>query len=106
MWQHCDCMCVNDNVENYQCEQCHPRPYSREIKMNPQPQKPDPGCVYYMTLVRDDSLQIRQGECVYLIRGGLVEGDRGRPATPIDYDNIPKDKLDLFRVEQLWINEK
>ncbi|PNI90543.1 ASH1L isoform 5, partial [Pan troglodytes] len=30
VWQHCDCMGVNSDVEHYLCEQCDPRPVDRE----------------------------------------------------------------------------
>lgn len=29
VWQHCDCMGVNSDVEHYLCEQCDPRPVDR-----------------------------------------------------------------------------
>lgn len=28
IWQHCDCMGVDGDVENYLCEKCDPRPLS------------------------------------------------------------------------------
>ena len=98
MWQHCDCMGVDGDVQNYQCEKCAPRPYCREIEIHPQPEDPLPGCIYYLTLLREDYQQIRQGDCVYILRDDLTE----EPKTK----HVDKSKLDLFRVEQLWINEK
>ena len=29
VWQHCDCMGVNDDIDNYLCEQCDPRPVNK-----------------------------------------------------------------------------
>ncbi len=98
-------MGVIGDVENYLCEQCDPRPYSKEIPMLPQPQI-KPGCTYYMTLMRDD-LQVRIGDCVYLMRD-MPQSSKSsavRPATKQPYTSH-NDKYDIFRVEQLWINDK
>ncbi|KAG8519965.1 Histone-lysine N-methyltransferase ASH1L, partial [Galemys pyrenaicus] len=59
VWQHCDCMGVNSDVEHYLCEQCDPRPVDREVPMIPRPHYAQPGY-----------------------------------------------KLDIFRIEKLWKNEK
>lgn len=32
VWQHCDCMGVNSDVEHYLCEQCEPRSVNRVQK--------------------------------------------------------------------------
>ncbi|XP_041253216.1 histone-lysine N-methyltransferase ASH1L [Onychostruthus taczanowskii] len=60
VWQHCDCMGVNSDVEHYLCEQCEPRAVNREVPMIPRPHYAQPGCVYYICLLRDDLL-LRQG---------------------------------------------
>ena len=71
------------------------------------PQKKDqPGpngekCDQYLTLMRDD-LQIAQGDCVYLMR------DFKRPARSslrlVAFTS--PDKMDIFRVEDLFKNSK
>ncbi|XP_027525121.1 histone-lysine N-methyltransferase ASH1L [Corapipo altera] len=106
VWQHCDCMGVNSDVEHYLCEQCEPRAVSREVPMIPRPHYAQPGCVYYICLLRDDLL-LRQGDCVYLMRDSRRTPD-GHPVRQ-SYrllSHINRDKLDIFRIEKLWKNEK
>ncbi|XP_014677427.1 PREDICTED: uncharacterized protein LOC106817282 isoform X2 [Priapulus caudatus] len=79
-WQHADCMGVTGAEDNYMCELCSPRPCSKEVPMTPQPMYAMPGCIYYMTLMRDE-LQIRQGDCVYLLRERPPKAGT-TPATP------------------------
>ncbi|XP_014378819.1 histone-lysine N-methyltransferase ASH1L isoform X2 [Alligator sinensis] len=106
VWQHCDCMGVNSDVEHYLCEQCEPRSVSREVPMIPRPHYAQPGCVYYICLLRDDLL-LRQGDCVYLMRDSRRTPD-GHPVRQ-SYrllSHINREKLDIFRIEKLWKNEK
>lgn len=106
VWQHCDCMGVNTDVEHYLCEQCDPRPVDREVPMIPRPHYAQPGCVYFICLLRDDLL-LRQGDCVYLMRDSRRTPD-GHPVRQ-SYrllSHINRDKLDIFRIEKLWKNEK
>lgn len=108
IWQHCDCMGVKGNVANYLCEQCDPRYYPKEILMVPQPSDATPRNTYYMTLMRDD-MQVHVGDCVYVMRDNLLK--RSSDGTPVRtsyrlLSNISPDKLDIFRVERLWKNEK
>uniref|UniRef100_A0A4W2EYM8 ASH1 like histone lysine methyltransferase n=1 Tax=Bos indicus x Bos taurus TaxID=30522 RepID=A0A4W2EYM8_BOBOX len=106
VWQHCDCMGVNSDVEHYLCEQCDPRPVDREVPMIPRPHYTQPGCVYFICLLRDDLL-LRQGDCVYLMRDSRRTPD-GHPVRQ-SYrllSHINRDKLDIFRIEKLWKNEK
>ncbi|XP_058910755.1 histone-lysine N-methyltransferase ASH1L isoform X1 [Kogia breviceps] len=106
VWQHCDCMGVNSDVEHYLCEQCDPRPVDREVPMIPRPHYAQPGCVYFICLLRDDLL-LRQGDCVYLMRDSRRTPD-GHPVRQ-SYrllSHINRDKLDIFRIEKLWKNEK
>ncbi|XP_060076770.1 histone-lysine N-methyltransferase ASH1L-like [Ylistrum balloti] len=108
IWQHCDCMKVAGDVENYLCELCNCRPVEREILADPQPDDATPGWVYYMTLMRDE-LQIRVGDCVYVIRDMPekvgVEIDSVKTSQKV-VSEIGKDKLDIFRIERLWKDEK
>ncbi|KFP02774.1 Histone-lysine N-methyltransferase ASH1L [Calypte anna] len=106
VWQHCDCMGVNSDVEHYLCEQCEPRAVNREVPMIPRPHYAQPGCVYYICLLRDDLL-LRQGDCVYLMRDSRRTPD-GHPVRQ-SYrllSHINREKLDIFRIEKLWKNEK
>ncbi|XP_062897918.1 histone-lysine N-methyltransferase ASH1L isoform X1 [Mobula hypostoma] len=106
VWQHCDCMRVTADVEHYLCEQCDPRPVEREVPMIPQPHYAQPGCVYYICLLRDDLL-LRHGDCVYLMRDNR-RGPEGQPVRQ-SYrllSHINRDKLDIFRIEKLWKNDK
>ncbi|GCB65553.1 hypothetical protein scyTo_0011887, partial [Scyliorhinus torazame] len=106
VWQHCDCMRVTADVGHYLCEQCDPRPVEREVPMIPQPHYAQPGCVYYICLLRDDLL-LRHGDCVYLMRDNR-RGPEGQPVRQ-SYrllSHINRDKLDIFRIEKLWKNEK
>ncbi|XP_019619104.1 PREDICTED: histone-lysine N-methyltransferase ASH1L-like [Branchiostoma belcheri] len=108
VWQHCDCMRTTDDVEHYLCEECDPRQVDREVPMVPQPPYANRGCTYYLTLLRDDLL-VRQGDCVYLMRDQSqrrsVDGKSVRTSYRL-LSNISPDKLDVFRVEKLWKNEK
>ncbi|KAJ7307364.1 hypothetical protein JRQ81_009377 [Phrynocephalus forsythii] len=106
VWQHCDCMGVNSDVEHYLCEQCEPRTVDREVPMIPRPHYAQPGCVYFICLLRDDLL-LRQGDCVYLMRDSRRTPD-GHPVRQ-SYrllSHINRERLDIFRIEKLWKNEK
>ncbi|XP_006814029.2 histone-lysine N-methyltransferase ASH1L-like [Saccoglossus kowalevskii] len=108
VWQHCDCVGVSGSVEHYLCEQCEPRQVPKEIAMVPQPHYATPGCVYYLCLQRDD-LKVKQGDCVYLMHDNSqrrnADGTPMRASARIS-SHISRDKLDVFRVEKLWKNEK
>ncbi|KAL7978137.1 hypothetical protein Chor_005124 [Crotalus horridus] len=106
VWQHCDCMGVNSDVEHYLCEQCELRTVDREVPMIPRPHYTQPGCVYFICLLRDDLL-LRQGDCVYLMRDSRRTPD-GHPVRQ-SYrllSHINRERLDIFRIEKLWKNEK
>ncbi|KAJ8304065.1 hypothetical protein KUTeg_017648 [Tegillarca granosa] len=108
IWQHCDCMKVAGDVENYLCELCNPRTINKEILADPQPDDATTGWTYYMTLMRDD-LQIRVGDCVYVLR----EQDSKWRGMEIDsvrsshrlVSNIGAENLVIFRIERLWKDE-
>ncbi|KAM9293897.1 LOW QUALITY PROTEIN: histone-lysine N-methyltransferase ASH1L [Gastrophryne carolinensis] len=106
VWQHCDCLGVTSDVEHYLCEQCDPRPVDREVPMIPRPHYAQPGFIYFICLLRDDLL-LRQGDCVYLMRDSRRTPD-GQPVRQ-SYrllSHVNRDKLDIFRIEKLWKNEK
>ena len=78
--------------------------------MVPQPDDTMPGHKYYMTMLRGGDVQIRVGDCAYLMQ---ESPEHWRPdGTPvrIPYDKVDllpdPAKMDIFRVEQLWRNEK
>lgn len=74
--------------------------------MTPRPHYAQPGCVYFICLLRDDLL-LRQGDCVYLMRDSRRTPD-GHPVRQ-SYrllSHINREKLDIFRIEKLWKNEK
>ncbi len=70
--------------------------------MVPQPNDAMPGCTYYMTLLRGGgSLQVRVGECVYVMR------ENPPPETErIPTESLDPTKMDIYRIERLWKNEK
>lgn len=106
VWQHCDCMGMTSDVEHYLCEQCDPRPVDREVPMIPCPHYAQPGFIYFICLLRDELL-LRQGDCVYLMRDSRRTPD-GQPVRQ-SYrllSHINREKLDIFRIEKLWKNEK
>ncbi|XP_055487805.1 histone-lysine N-methyltransferase ASH1L-like, partial [Leucoraja erinacea] len=77
-----------------------------EVPMIPQPHYAQPGCVYYICLLRD-GLLLRHGDCVYLMRDNR-RGPEGQPVRQ-SYrllSHINRDKLDIFRIEKLWKNDK
>lgn len=90
VWQHCDCMRLETEVEHYLCELCDPRPIDRvgvaparvkfhiapcssltcaccstvcpqEVPMKPQPSYAQAGSIYYICLLRDELL-LHQGQ--------------------------------------------
>lgn len=69
----------------------------QEVLMVPQPEDALIHCRYYMTLMRDEELQVRVGDCVYVTREGVDTSVRRPPLTAED-----REKLDIFRVERLW----
>ncbi|XP_066993147.2 histone-lysine N-methyltransferase ash1 [Anabrus simplex] len=109
VWQHCDCVRADEGVEHYLCEQCSPRPVDLEIIMSPQPPYATPGLTYYITLLRG-SLQLRQGDTVYVLRDMIEENaPKTSPPTKHTYKTIKDFKytdFDIFRIERLWKDEK
>ncbi|XP_037079667.1 histone-lysine N-methyltransferase ASH1L-like [Pollicipes pollicipes] len=105
IWQHCDCVDADPAVESYVCELCEPRDLSPEVRLKPQPEDAEPGLVYYLSLVRDD-LQVRQGDCVYIMQGNMVKAAQEAGMVPYKYITrlVPEDLL-IFRVEKLWKDE-
>lgn len=74
----------------------------QEIKLIPQPEDAEKDREYYMTLMRED-LQIAIGDCVYLMRD--FKRNSVRSSQRLVSSTSP-DKMDIFRVEELWKNNK
>ena len=80
--------------------------------MTPVPEDGQAGCTYYLTLMRDDDqLQVRAGECFYVIPPPQADGpsdQSGQKTTQLDYDALLKDtaSLAIFRVERLFVDSK
>jgi len=73
--------------------------------MIPQPTDAMPGCTYYMTLMGGD-LQIRIGECVYLMRDeSALHNETNKLSCPQLQNRTSSDKMYIFRVERLWKEE-
>ncbi|XP_055888108.1 uncharacterized protein LOC106075037 isoform X1 [Biomphalaria glabrata] len=105
-WQHCDCVRANGNEEHYLCDRCEPRYYDPEILLIPSPIDALPDCTHYMTLIKDD-VQYAVGDCVYVMR----DCKRTSAGTPLRASHrlmasVNPDKLDIFRLEQLWKDPK
>ena len=106
VWQHCDCMGVSESPEHYLCEECSPRIVSPEVPMIPQPVDCPSDHKYFITLLRDN-LQIKQGDSVYILRDRPPHktGERRQAAYKLAKDIKPHELL-IFKVENLWIDEK
>ncbi|KAH9513216.1 Histone-Lysine N-Methyltransferase ash1l, partial [Bulinus truncatus] len=105
-WQHCDCVRASGNEEHYLCDRCEPRYHDPEILLIPQPADALPDCTHYMTLIKDD-VQYAIGDCVYVMR----DCKRTSTGTPLRSSHrllasVNPDKLDIFRLEQLWKDPK
>ena len=68
--------------------------------MVPQPVERIPGCTYYMTLLRGE-LQVRHDDCIYINRDSLP-----MKTSYTELAHLPTEKLDIFRIERLWKDEK
>ncbi|XP_023303946.2 histone-lysine N-methyltransferase ash1 [Lucilia cuprina] len=104
VWQHTECTKADVNAENYLCEQCEPREVDREIPLDDYTEE---GYRYYLTLMRGSSLQVRQGDAVYVLRDIPVKDATGNvvPSKKHTYETIGDvdyNECDIFRVERLW----
>ncbi|XP_043245786.1 histone-lysine N-methyltransferase ash1-like [Amphibalanus amphitrite] len=105
VWQHCDCVDADPDVEKYACELCEPRYLSPEVRLKPQPEDAEPGLTYYLSLMRDQ-LQVRQGDCVYIMQGDMVRAAQEAGQVPYKFvKRLVPDELLIFRVEKLWKDE-
>lgn len=96
VWQHCDCVKADVDVESYLCERCLPRPVDLEIPIEGEDEEDKK---YFVTLMRGD-LQLRQGDTVYVLRD-TPEKHTYKTIQKMDYD-----QMDIFRIERLWKNSK
>ena len=78
----------------------------QDIALTPQPSDALPHCQYYLTLTTPDSaprpLQVKVGDCVYVTR----EGAEPLSDELVAHPSSAGDRLDIFRVERLWIKFK
>lgn len=68
----------------------------------PQPRDVRPNCTHYLTVVKDD-VQYAVGDCVYVMR----DTKRTSSGTPVRTSyrllaSTGPDKMDIYRLEQLW----
>lgn len=102
VWQHTECTKADINADNYLCEQCEPREVDREIPLDDYTEE---GYRYYLTLMRGTSLQVRQGDAVYVLRDIPVKDASGNVVKKHTYETIGDvdyNECDIFRVERLW----
>ena len=60
----------------------------------------DDGFRYFMTLMRDD-MQIRLGSCVYVLKENQSKRNSYKK-----YGGLNKDRMDIFRIERMWKDQK
>lgn len=79
VWQHARCMRVQDTRAPHHCQHCRRRQVEREIPLE---EWTEEGHQFYVSLMRG-SLQVRQGDTVYVLRDIPVtpaRPDRSQPA--------------------------
>ncbi|KAL3215283.1 hypothetical protein MRX96_006554 [Rhipicephalus microplus] len=115
VWQHCDCMGVNGDIENYLCELCNPREVCLEIPLGPP--VANGGIQSYLTLLKGN-LQVKQGDCVYLSKfkdksplkplAQEVQGDKNTSKVAEDSVEVDGTKAEdaAAEEERLWKNER
>ncbi|XP_075160355.1 histone-lysine N-methyltransferase ash1 isoform X2 [Haematobia irritans] len=108
VWQHTECTKADVNADNYHCERCEPRIVDKEIPLE---DFTDEGHRYYLTLMRGQNLQVRQGDAVYVLRDIPVRDAAGNivPSKKHTYETIGEidyNECDIFRVERLWKDDK
>ena len=77
VWQHCDCVGQSgeDESESYLCPKCGDREAVLDIPLVPQPEYASPGEKYFVSLSRCESLQVRVGDTVYVLRAFKNKND-------------------------------
>ncbi|XP_059490497.1 histone-lysine N-methyltransferase ASH1L isoform X2 [Neocloeon triangulifer] len=109
VWQHGDCVKADSSVEHYLCEQCSPRPVTRDILMHPIPEYAEDGQTYFISLMREE-LQLRIGDTVYVLRD-IDRDDITDPSMPPQkhtyktLKNAMPEDCDIFRIERLFIED-
>ena len=125
-WQHNDCLGPERSklavdAEHYICPACAGeliRPDDLNIILEPQPENPQEGQTYYLSLYYKD-LQVRQGDIVYVLRDhDSADSERVLWSCVPDSTELPSPrpphhlpahmqlaKLDIFQIERLWIDE-
>ena len=70
-WQHTDCISLDtepDQVEKFVCYKCSGEQISLDIPLVPQPEFASSGETYYVSLSREDGMQLTLGTTVYVLR--------------------------------------
>ena len=81
VWQHCDCVGQCGDDESYVCARCVPdgRSPNLDIPIVPQPEYASQGEQYYVSMVRQDQMQLRIGDTVYVLRAKSASSAANSP---------------------------
>ena len=81
VWQHCDCVGQCGDDESYVCARCVPDGQSPnlDIPIVPQPEYASQGEQYYVSMVRQDQMQLRIGDTVYVLRAKSASSAANSP---------------------------
>ena len=92
-WQHTDCVNPDldpETVDQWSCDQCshahHGHPTDqlpRDIALVPQPEFASPGETYYVSMVREDGMQLVLGMTVYVLRAFKDTGASSSRLSPV-----------------------
>ena len=127
-WQHSDCLGAEKAKaaladEHYVCDSCTGTDIEAQhldIVLVPQPDNPPEGTTFYLSMHYKD-LQIRQGDCVYVLRdhdtpdskrvlwqdahyGNEAPPPRPRPPR-LTSCRLKVSDMDIFQVERMWVDE-
>ncbi|CAG0916885.1 unnamed protein product [Notodromas monacha] len=129
VWQHAECIGWNKSTgdemqtptkrpgqtanDSYLCEQCDKRDVCFEIPVQPASPSPSPTTgelvTFYYTLLRDDGLQIRQTDYMYVMREVPAEKQEAEIAharRTYSEGGFNAEKYDIFCIEKLWKNNE
>ena len=74
--------------------------------MDTLPDDAKPDCTYYLTLLRDEKVQVRVGDCFYIIKDSLMEKNQAKIHLNYEELALDTDKLCIFRIDRLWKDQK
>lgn len=87
VWQHCDCVQVQPDVESYLCDRCSKKKFSGEVELIPPPVDGFPEYKYFLSL-EQNGVHVAIGDAVYM--------------TPTD----PNLGVFSYRIERLWKDQR